>query len=76
MSTVTDLGTPARLQGRARRLRSQADAVHPLLGEAYRRRAAELDVQAWLESAWNPPVDPGEPLARPEPAPAPHLAVA
>jgi hypothetical protein len=82
MNTVIDLGTTARLQGRARRLRSQAESLHPLLGEAYRRRAAELDVQAWLEAAWNPAVDTGEALPTPEPATAPttasqlHLAVA
>jgi hypothetical protein len=45
------------LQGRARRLRQMAAASTPLLAEAYRRRAAELDLQAWLEAVWNPPLD-------------------
>ena len=57
MSTATDCGTTDRLHGRARRLRSQAATLHPLVAEAYRRRAAELDVQAWLEAVWSPPVD-------------------
>lgn len=29
----------------------------PVLADAYRRRAVELDVQAWLEAVWNPPLD-------------------
>ncbi|HEY8543541.1 MAG TPA: hypothetical protein VIL36_00780 [Acidimicrobiales bacterium] len=56
IDTVTNEAT-ARLQSRARRLRRLAGTVHPLLAESYRRRAAELDVQAWLEAVWNPPVD-------------------
>lgn len=59
MSTAT-ADTTARLQGRARRLRSQAVSLHPLLAQAYRRRAAELDLQAWLEAVWNPPIDLGD----------------
>lgn len=58
MSTTTaanDLTTS--LQGRARRLRRQAASLSPLLAETYRRRAAELDLQAWLEAVWNPPLD-------------------
>lgn len=47
----------ASLQGRARRLRRQAGTVTPVLAEAYRRRAAQLDLQAWLEAVWNPPRD-------------------
>jgi hypothetical protein len=47
----------ARLQGRARRLRQQAASLTPLLADAYQRRAAELDLQAWLEAVWNPPLD-------------------
>jgi hypothetical protein len=61
MSTTSDTAAtnPAAtaLQGRARRLRMQAVALPPLLAETYRRRAAELDVQAWLEAVWNPPID-------------------
>jgi hypothetical protein len=33
---------------RARRLRSSATTVHPLVASAYRRRAAELTVAAWI----------------------------
>lgn len=46
-----------RLQGRARQLRRQAVSTHPLLAATYRRRAAELDLQALLEVVWNPPMD-------------------
>ena len=80
MSTATAPETTAQLQGRARRLRSQAASVHPLLAETYRRRAAELDVQAWLEAVWNPSADVRElptgttPAARP--LPRRHCAVA
>ena len=35
------------LQGRAAHLRRQARAMHPLVGKAYRRRAAELELGAW-----------------------------
>jgi hypothetical protein len=59
MSTATATGTTAPLQGRAQRLRSQAASLHPLLAGAYRRRAAELDLQALLEAVWNPPMDLG-----------------
>jgi hypothetical protein len=33
---------------RARRLRHSAATVHPLVASAYRRRAAELTVAAWI----------------------------
>ena len=49
--------TTAQLQGRARRLRSQAASLHPVMAETYRRRAAELDRQALLEAVWNPEID-------------------
>ena len=62
MSTATATGTTAPLHGRASRLRSQAGALHPLLAGAYRRRAAELDLQALLDAVWNPPIDRGDPL--------------
>lgn len=55
--TTTTHETPSSLQDRARRLRLQAAALPPLLAETYRRRAAEVDLQAWLESVWNPPLD-------------------
>lgn len=58
MSTATIAGSTTRLQRRARRLRSQVTSLHPLVADAYRRRAAELDLEAWLEAVWNPPIDP------------------
>jgi hypothetical protein len=58
MGTTTDTNhATASLQGRARRLRHQAASLTPLLAETYRRRAAEIDLQAWLEEVWNPPLD-------------------
>lgn len=36
------------LKQRAVALRRRADDVHVLVGQAYRRRAAELELQAWL----------------------------
>jgi hypothetical protein len=59
MGTTTETHDPTAspLQGRARRLRQQAGSLTPLLAETYRRRAAELDLQAWLEAVWNPPLD-------------------
>lgn len=58
MSTASDTanGASAQLQARARRLRARAATLHPLLGDTYRRRAAELDLQALLEAVWNPPM--------------------
>jgi hypothetical protein len=38
----------ATLRGRARSLRAQADALDEVLAVAYRRRASELEMQAWL----------------------------
>jgi hypothetical protein len=38
------------LPGRARRLHEQAPSLTPPLAEAYRRRAAEFDLQACLEA--------------------------
>ena len=58
MGTTTDTNdATVSLQGRARQLRRRAASSTPLLAESYRRRAAELDVQAWLEAVWNPPLD-------------------
>ena len=36
------------LPERARRLRHSAATVHPLVASAYRRRAAELKIAAWI----------------------------
>lgn len=74
--------TSDQMQGRARRLRSQAASLHPVVAEAYRRRAAELDRQALLEAVWNPTIDWGDTPATdaergtPAPAVSLHLAVA
>lgn len=54
MSTAAAVSTTAQLQSQARRLRSQATSLDPLVAEAYHRRAAELDLRAWLEAVWNP----------------------
>jgi hypothetical protein len=56
-SSASSADTTASLQGRGRRLRQWAASSNPLLAESYRRRAAELDLQAWLEAVWNPPID-------------------
>lgn len=58
MGTTTETyDVTASLHGRAHRLRQQAASLPPVLAEAYRRRAAELELQAWLEAVWNPPLD-------------------
>lgn len=67
MSTATIAGPTTHLQRRARRLRSQAASVHPLVSDAYRRRAAELDLEAWLEAVWNPPIDASDEADGPHP---------
>jgi hypothetical protein len=43
-----ELFAAVSLAGRAQRMRRQADAVHPLVASAYRRRAAELRLAAWV----------------------------
>lgn len=40
--------SPQHLQARARSLRAQADHLDDLLAQTYRRRAAELELEAWL----------------------------
>ncbi len=49
-STVDEskLETAARLRGRARGMRSQARALDSVLAGSYRRRASELELQAWV----------------------------
>lgn len=37
----------ADLERRSTRLRDEAEQVHPVLAAAYRRRASELDLEAW-----------------------------
>lgn len=64
MNTSPDTSATARLQGRAQRLRRQAASLSPVLAQVYRRRAAELDVEAWLEAVWNPQIDAPAPTGR------------
>jgi hypothetical protein len=35
---------------RSRRLRHEAEHVHPVLAQAYRRRAAEIELVTWVRS--------------------------
>jgi hypothetical protein len=66
-ATSTDELTTARphsgprhattLLGRARRLQAQAEQVHPLLAGAYRRRGAELRLQAWALAVRSSAID-------------------
>lgn len=74
MGTTDTHHASASLQRRARRLRRQAGSLPPLLADTYRRRAAEVDLQAWLEAVWNPPMDPG-PLGDPPGRLIPHLTL-
>jgi len=39
---------PSRHSRRSRQLRRQASHVHPVIAEAYRRRASELELETWL----------------------------
>jgi hypothetical protein len=57
LTTTAAQDATAALQSRARRLRDRAALANPVLAATYRRRATELDVQAWLEAVWNPPID-------------------
>jgi len=61
-STATDPardtdGGPASLVGRARSLRAQAGRLDSVLAVAYRRRAAELSFEAWLQAIREAPVE-------------------
>ena len=49
--------TPASLVGRARSLRAQAGRLDPVLAMAYRRRAAALSFEAWLQAIREAPVE-------------------
>jgi hypothetical protein len=46
--TAATIDQPTSLLARARSLRAQSQQVHPLLAAAYRRRSAELSMEAWL----------------------------
>ena len=48
---------PVVLVGRARSLRVQARRLDPVLAVAYRRRAAELSFEAWLQATREAPVE-------------------
>jgi len=39
---------PDHINRRSRSLRRQATHVHPLVGQALRRRACELDLESWI----------------------------
>ena len=41
----------------ADRLRSQAKHVHPVLAQAYRRRASELEFETWLRRVVDPSIE-------------------
>jgi len=42
--------SPHTSSTRSHRLRSEADRVHPVLAQAYRRRAAEIELVNWVRS--------------------------
>jgi hypothetical protein len=48
------------LVARARSLRVQAAHVNPVLADAYRRRAAELQMEAWARAARRERVSPDD----------------
>jgi hypothetical protein len=50
--------SPVSLLARARSLRDEAQHVNPVLASAYRRRAAELRLEAWARAGRS-----AEPLA-------------
>jgi hypothetical protein len=58
-ATVTAVSS-ASLVARARSLRTQAGHVHPVLAAAYRRRAAELQMEAWARAARRAPASPDD----------------
>ena len=41
----------------ADRLRRQADRMHPVVAQAFRRRASELELETWLLRVTDPRVD-------------------
>jgi hypothetical protein len=49
---MTDESSIRVLHDRSRSLRAEAEAVHPLVAQAFRRRAAELDLVAAIRSTW------------------------
>jgi hypothetical protein len=55
--TRSDANRPPSLVGRARSLRAQAGRLDPVLAVAYRRRAAELSFEAWLQAIREAPIE-------------------
>ena len=45
----------------ASRLRRQAEQMNPIVAQAFRRRASELEFEAWLRRIVDPSVDPSSP---------------
>jgi hypothetical protein len=41
----------------ARRLRRQADQMNPIVAQAFRRRASELELETWLRRLADPSVE-------------------
>lgn len=52
--------SPVSLLARARSLRDEAQRVNPVLASAYRRRAAELRLEAWARAGRTAEALPGE----------------
>lgn len=67
-STTDSCTTIRSLRGRATRLTEVARDEHPLIAQAYRRRASELELEAWVrEQVVEPtPIPPFEPATAPE----------
>ncbi len=58
VSTLTPTtDTESLLVARAEHLRAVASDLHPLLASTYRRRAAELRLEAWARAARLAPAD-------------------
>ena len=55
--THTDDNTKSLLVARAERLRAVASDLNPVLASTYRRRAAELRLEAWARAARVAPAD-------------------
>jgi hypothetical protein len=50
---ITDIST-----ARIRRLHRQAEHVHPVVAQAYRRRACELELETWARRQRRPSASP------------------
>ncbi len=50
---ITDISTV-----RVRRLHRQAERVHPLVAQAFRRRACEIELETWARRQRRPATDP------------------